>query len=133
MNISKINILFCVLNEFFSDDEFVFIHWIEKFNVWRYSSIESRFRCCSWDHLWMICDWWWIWSSCCCSHIYCRCYALLNNLWHHFSNDRLNHLLHILIESLRMLIRHICFIERWWDYEMRRFFMIFKSLWITNF
>ncbi len=135
MHVSEINVLFCMLNEFFCQDEFIFIHWVEKLNVWCNSSIRAWFWYCSWCHLWMIWRRERIWSSRCCrwDNIHDRCYALLNYLWHHFSNDCLNHFLHVLIDSIWMLIRHFDFTEWREDYWVRRFFVIRKRFWITIF
>jgi hypothetical protein len=58
---------------------------------------------------------------------------LLNYLRHHFTNDWLNHFLHILIDSLEMLTRRFDFAWRKKNYEMWWFFMIRENLWITIF
>jgi hypothetical protein len=136
MYISEINVFFCVLNKFISNDEFVLIHWIEKFNVRSNSTFKAWFWRCSWSHLWMIWRRKWIWSSRCWhyDHIYGCCNVLLNDLWHHFTNHRLNHFLNVLIRTILLLLsRHFDFAWRKENYKIWWFSIIRENLWMTIF
>ncbi len=132
MNISKINIFLCMFYEFISECKFIIIHWIEEIDIRCNSTLFSRFRRDFWDYLKMFCCWSRV-KLIRCSNIDCCRYTLLNYLRHHFTNDWLNHFLHILIDSLEMLTRRFDFAWRKKNYEMWWFFMIRENLWITIF